>query len=160
MKITVKDHPGFKIMGKRWTVSSRNGENFKVIPTYWEGMMQDGSFRKLHASAPAEGDFHGAVLGVCFDTNATRQTFEYMIASELTEDMELPEDWETAEFSPARYAVFANQGSPLPQAIQATFKYIYETWFPENPYLPATGPELEVYLEDDAFEIWIPVQQK
>jgi len=155
----IEEKPSFTIQGKRWQVSTRNGENFRVIPDYWDTVMSDGSFARLMTAANPAGLFEGNCLGVCFDFDDEAQAFEYMIAVEGRVG-EQGKDWEQKSFPAARYAIFANQGQPLSQHVQASFKFIYETWFPQSAYVPADGPEMEVYLNDDAFEIWIPVKPR
>lgn len=158
MEIHVEAKPAFRLIGKRWRVSTKEGANFRIIPGYWDQVMEDGTFNALYEKALVEGLFQGAILGACFNNNSEQQVFDYMIAVESDQEVLLP-DWESHRVEANTYAIFKNQGSPLPQAIQATFKYIYEDWFAVNPYHPGEGVEMEVYLEDNAFEIWIPVTQ-
>ncbi len=159
MEIQIEAKPAFRLIGKRWIVSTKEGANFRIIPGYWDQVMQDGTFKALHENARVDGLFHGAILGACFNTDPEKQLFDYMIAVESSIEKLQPE-WESHRFEAGIYAIFKNEGSPLPKAIQSTFKYIYGEWFPEHPYQPGVGPEMEVYFEDDAFEIWVPVFPK
>lgn len=159
MQPRIEEKPEFQVTGKRWKVSTKNGENYRVIPTYWDQAIQDGSFKTLEQSALPEGLFKGAILGVCFNFDDESQVFDYMIAVESSGNKS-ESRWEQQRFPPQTYAIFKNQGSPLAEAIQGSFKYIYSDWFPKSEYQPGSGPEVEVYFEDDAFEIWVPVSPK
>ncbi|MFC4501420.1 MULTISPECIES: GyrI-like domain-containing protein [Streptomyces] len=61
------------------------------------------------------------------------------------------------------WAVFDNHG-PYPSALQELWRDVFTQWFPSNPYMSRTGPELlrtqpvEIGAETDS-QLWIPVER-
>lgn len=68
-----------------------------------------------------------------------------------------PQGWSVQEFPAVTYAIFKDQGTPLPKAIEKTLTRIFHEWFPSTQYEHAGGPEIEVYHDESRYEIWIPV---
>lgn len=156
MNYEVREKPAVRLVGKEWDVSTRDGENFRVIPGYWEQTMKDGSLQKLMAAASTGGLFAGACLGVAFDIDDANDRLKYMIGVESTQT-DLPAGWSARDVPAMTYAIFKDQGSPLPKAIERTLTRIFQEWFPSTKYEHAEGPEIEVYHDESRFEIWIPV---
>jgi AraC family transcriptional regulator len=57
------------------------------------------------------------------------------------------------------WAVFESHG-PMPDSIQTLTRRIFTEWFPSTKYIHAGSAELELYLEDDKFEVWIPIEKE
>ena len=149
----------FSVIGKGITVSLTDGENNRLIPSFWDASSQNGLTKALGELAGPMG-----LLGVCMPFDALQEQFTYLIAAERTSDEVLPET-EVIEIPAATWAVFEAIG-PMPHAIQNVWERIYSEWFPLTCYEHAAAPELEVYLEgnvndpDYRSEIWIPIIKK
>lgn len=159
MNYEVRQEPASRLVGREWDVSTRDGENFRTIPGYWEETMKDGSLQKLMELAKPDGLFAGACLGVAFDIDDANDRLKYMIGVE-SDQRDLPPGWSAREVPAMTYAIFKDQGSPLPKAIERTLTRIFQEWFPSTKYEHDDGPEIEVYHDESRYEIWIPVVTK
>lgn len=153
MEYRLEKKDAFKIKGVSTRVSTKNGENFKVIPEFWDKVMQDGTFKKLMESTDKEINY-----GVCMNFDESMQSFDYAIGvNDIGQ-----EEFEGIDVPASTWAVFTSTGK-LPNAIQALTKRIFNEWFPATDFKHTKGPELEVFLpgdqtkEDYKCEVWIPV---
>lgn len=150
---------GFKISGVSKRVTTKNGENFKIIPKFWGEVYKNGIMEKLHKNASQLG-----ILGVCYDCDNEQEEFSYMIAIE-GETIEGLDNCDVTNIPECTWAVFESTG-PMPEAIQKVWHRIFSEWFPATKYEHADAPELEVYLpgnpnaEDYKCEVWIPIIEK
>lgn len=155
-KIIEKD--AFKIVGKGIRVTTRDGENFKRVPKFWEECHKDGSCERICSIAGG-----GNILGVCMN-DFSNEEFTYMIAVEKP-DAFTGEDMTEALIPASTWAVFDSVG-PVPGSLQKVWERIFSEWFPATSFEHADAPELEVYLsgdcdaEDYRCEVWIPVVRK
>ena len=152
----VEKKPGFRLIGKEWRVSTRDGENFRVIPGYWDQTVKDGTLAALMEHAKADGLFRGSCLGIATDVDFAAETLTYIIGVE-SDSTDLLERWVGRSFEPATYAVFAGEGKDG-SAIQGTIKRVFQEWFPATSYEHTSGPEVEVYLDQTHHEFWVPVK--
>ncbi|MDP4088865.1 MAG: AraC family transcriptional regulator, partial [Bacillota bacterium] len=156
-KIVKKD--AFKVIGKAIKVTTKDGENLKRIPEFWDQCYNDGTVKKL-CSIDSDRD----MLGICMDFDYANEEFAYMIALENENNQE---DWglDIREIPAASWAVFTSVG-PMPHSIQKVWSRIFEEWFPSSGFEHADAPELEVYppgdgsSQDYKCEVWIPVIKK
>lgn len=74
-KIVAKE--AFRVVGKTLKVSTKNGENFRRIPQFWQECCQDGTCEKLGIHFEAKD-----MLGICMDMDHEKEEFTYMIAVE------------------------------------------------------------------------------
>lgn len=154
-KLIEKD--SFKVIGKSKRITTKDGENLKLIPQFWDECVADGSYETICSLAGANG-----VFGLCMDFEANYEAFTYMIAVE--DNGTVLEDFCIAEVPAARWAVFESIG-PIPSAIQKVWERIYSEWFPATAYQQEEGPQLEVYPvgnitdPDYTCEIWIPIKK-
>ncbi|MFC4403742.1 AraC family transcriptional regulator [Gracilibacillus xinjiangensis] len=156
MNYRIEKREGFKVAGKEIRTSTKNGENSKRIPQFWEELNGDGTVEKLIEHSGELG-----VLGVCMEFAPQMDELTYVIGMEKTEAAPMEELVEK-EIPKATWAVFEAVG-PMPDAIQKVWKRIFSEWFPSTGYEHANAPELEVYLpgnpndEDYRSEVWIPI---
>ena len=155
MDYRIVERKEFKVIGKALTVTTKDGENFKRIPKFWDECSKDGTCEKLCSLSNSEN-----LLGICIDFDHEKEEITYMIA---VEDKGYSADGFVIRVIPeATWAVFTVVG-PMPNAIQEVWNKIYQEWFPSTGYEHAQGPELEVYFDGDAdsddyrSEIWIPI---
>jgi AraC family transcriptional regulator len=156
MDYKIMDKDAFEVIGKSIQVTTKDGENFRRIPEFWQQCHSDGTTGGLLSLG---GDHD--LLGICLDMEHSKEQFTYMIAVEHTAPG--PENGLTVRTVPAStWAVFASIG-PMPGAIQDVWKRIFQEWFPATGYEHTGGPELEVYPQGNAgsddyrCEVWIPV---
>ena len=161
MNYQIKEKERFAIMGVEKKVSTRDGENFRVIPGFWQEVTQDGTCDHLGEMAGSMG-----VMGVSMDYDEEQETMSYLVAVEKSADGRLPNltkrEVIQREIPASTWAVFESVGA-MPDAIQNVFQRIFTEWFPATGYSHAGGPEIEVYLPGDPTssqyqcEVWIPV---
>lgn len=159
MNYTIVKKEAFKVAGLKTHVSNKDGENFKLIPKFWNDVCSSGKFNILEQNKGKLG-----VMGICYNFDMECNEFDYIIAVE-GKSLNGLEEYEVVNIKEQTFAVFECIG-PMPAAIQDTWKRIFSEWFPATKYEHADGPELEVYYEGDTSskdyksEIWIPVVNK
>jgi AraC family transcriptional regulator len=153
-------HKGdFTVVGKSIQVTTKDGENLRRIPKFWEECHEDGTVARL-CSIGADK----ALLGICMDIRHDKEQFTYFIAVEDSTGAQ-DDGLISRNIPAATWAVFTSIG-PLPGAIQNVWQKIFQEWFPATGYEHTGGPELEVYpagdtaAEDYRCEVWIPVVKK
>ncbi|WP_234123713.1 AraC family transcriptional regulator [Clostridium hydrogenum] len=159
MNYKIESKEAFKVAGVSRKITTKNGENFKIIPKFWNEVCESGQYDILEKSQGKLG-----VIGMCYDFKMEAEEFKYMIAVEGTK-VEGLEACTEVQIPALTWAIFESVG-PMPTAIQEVTKKIFSEWFPATKYEHADGPELEVYLpgnpnaEDYRAEVWIPVVEK
>lgn len=157
MKYRIEKVQGFRLAGAVKTVTTVNGENFRVIPQMWQDAWEDGTMVKMKDTCK-EG--RPEFYGVCY--NPRGEEFDYMIAVES--DAPLLEGMKELIIEEQEYVKFECRGK-LPEAQQNIWKRLYTEWFPNSGYEHAEAPELEWYSEEnmdsDSYlsEIWIPIKK-
>jgi len=159
MEYRIIERESFTVIGKTLEVSTRDGENFRRIPEFWQESNQDGTSDKLlHIGRVKD------LLGICMHMDHAREVLSYWIAVEAGSDAD-PQSFETAVIPAAAWAVFTTVG-PMPHAIQNVWQRIFHEWFPGTGYEHTGGADFELYppgditAEDYRCEIWIPVKKK
>lgn len=165
MEYSIIHKAAFKVMGKTTPITTKNGENFKLVPGFWETCMTDGTDEKLCEQVGKMG-----MLGICMDFSQEMEQFTYMIAVE--DNGNVPSGMTSVEIPEADWAVFPCIG-PMPDAMQQVWKRIFSEWFPATGYEHDDKPELEVYppqcndgrsddtqAENYRSEVWIPIKKK
>ncbi|WP_251038137.1 AraC family transcriptional regulator [Paenibacillus albidus] len=159
MEYRIVQKDSFTIVGKSVRVTTKDGENIREIPKFWDRVNTDGTADQL---IQIGGDKD--ILGVCLDMDHAGEQFSYWVAVEAQPDANTQE-YETAVIPAADWAVFTSVG-PMPDAIQGLWQRIFQEWFPETDYEHAGGPELELYslgdihADDYRSEVWIPIKKK
>ena len=76
--------------------------------------------------------------------------FEYVAATEVENDEEIPEGMVYREIPDHTYLVFTHHGKL--DKLGETYKYIYETWIPQsNHILHPSKFDMEVYTDEFIF---------
>jgi AraC family transcriptional regulator len=146
---------------------TKNGENKREIPKFWQAYTSDGRMEKLHSESFVKSHTE---YGVCFSGNPENGEFMYVIGVEVKEGHDIPDGYHVCTVPEALYAVFttppADESNFVP-AIQGAWNYIYSEWFPNSGYeFDHKGVDFELY--DDRctartgkiVEIYIPVVKK
>ncbi|GGH09385.1 AraC family transcriptional regulator [Paenibacillus segetis] len=156
-KIVEKEE--FTVVGKSVDFTTKDGENLRGIPLFWQEVNTDGTSDKL-----AKIGVNKDVLGICKDMNYAQETFSYWIAVEVGPDTD-PQGYATTVIPAATWAVFTSVG-PMPHAIQKVWERIFQEWFPSSGYEHTGKPEFELYppgdpnAEDYVCEVWVPIKKK
>lgn len=164
MEYEIRDFPEFQVTGVVRKISTKDGQNYRDIPRFFDEMDEDGTIDKLMSLSDKKGKLKGSLLGVCMDFEEKAETLNFMIAVEPTGDSAI-EGTEPRAIPSLTWAVFPGNGK-MPESIQTVWKRIFSEWFPATDYIHAEGPEIEVYLpdsgdgEDCPFEVWIPIVKK
>ena len=164
MEPQIVTKPAFKVAGYELKTTTRGGMNHQEIPAFW-GRMTKERLDLLHNQPPSVGR---AELGMCFPPDPASGDFSYVIGVEVSNFNGVPADLFTAEISKAPYAIFTTPATDgeenIAAAIQGTWKYIYETWFPTSGYEFAEGKaDFEFYPctnPGEKVKIYIPVVKK
>lgn len=163
MEYRIETKPAFQLTGMSLRCTTRDGQNFRDVPAFWDRCMADGSFAKLLPLIP-EGSKIG-VAGVSAEFDMEHGEFTYFIAIETPADHDgLPEGARDLDVPAATWGIFDARG-PLPGSVQETMKRIYGEWFSSAAWESTDGPQLEIYPPGDTqaadylSEIWIPLQK-
>ncbi|HEX7713277.1 MAG TPA: AraC family transcriptional regulator [Bacillota bacterium] len=161
MDYKIIEKQAFRVLGKGIRVTTRDGENLRRIPKFWDEFCEDGSYDKICKLMDGKD-----LLGICMEFSPEQEELTYMIAAESGRGTaDLPEGWMVKEIPAETWAVFPSVGT-LPDAIQKVWERIFSEWFPATGYEHADGPELEVYPQegmndpDYRCEVWIPITKK
>ncbi|KNY27187.1 AraC family transcriptional regulator [Pseudobacteroides cellulosolvens] len=158
MDYTIIEKESFSVMGKKTKITMVDGQNFSLVPKFWDECMKDGTYQWACSNAGKLG-----IMGICLDFVKDTEEFYYMIGVENNCE-ELPKGYVSATIPKATWAVFEAVG-PLPEAAQDVTRKIFAEWFPSTGYQHDCAPELEVYPEGDynspdyRCEIWIPIKK-
>lgn len=165
MDYRIVEKPAFTVAGKGLTVSTKDGENMRTIPAFWQESMSNGTVEKLAGLIEGGGVTGGAMLGICADFRRDLQEFDYIIGIEKAADA-TPAGFVPRRIPAANWAVFESVG-PLPDALQSVWQRIFSEFFPSTGYEHVEGvPEIEVYPGNDVTsdnyrcEVWIPIVKK
>jgi len=159
--------PAVKLAGDALKTVSNDGENSVSIPGFWSACMGDGRLKRLHEEAFVKDH---AEYGACFPEDPETGEFDYVIAVEVKDGVQIPEGYHVCQLPPAAYAVFSTppcEAAKFVPSIQGVWQYIFNDWFPRSGFEYAPGcVDFELY--DDrcmsktgkVCDIYIPVVQK
>lgn len=159
MDYRIVQKEGFRVIGKVLTVSTKEGENLRKIPEFWNACYSDGTCEKICSIDNTQN-----MLGICMDFDHEKEEVSYMIAIEDVNDL-TDTGFETREIIATTWAIFTSVG-PMPHAIQKVWERIFQEWLPATGFEHADAPELEVYFpgelsaQDYTCEVWIPIVRK
>ena len=105
---------------------------------------------------------NGRSFGICSEVKDGK-TFTYAAAYDCRDAQKAAELGLSVMHIPeAEYAVVQLKG-PVPNCIHQGWKYVMETFFPEQGYCHAGTPDFEAYSEGDMYsknymmELWVPI---
>jgi len=142
--------PAFKAVGMSYVGKNEAGE----IPQMW------GVYNERFKEVAAVNDI---CFGLCFSSveGAAEGEFEYVAATEVVDDKNIPEGMVIREVPEYKYAVFTHYGKL--DKLGETYEYIYNTWLPQSSYqVHPDKYDMEVYDErfvidsdNSAFDIYV-----
>lgn len=156
MNYRIETMPAFRVIGKSELFTTREGENFKKIPQFWDRCCEDGTCNYIFSLNGRERE---EMYGVCYGMNFAQEEFRYMIGVKVEEKM--PEDLEVLEIPETTWVKFTCKGVAQ---IQEMFMRFYTEWLPNSGYEHAGTPEVEWYSTEDMSkpdylcEVWIPIK--
>lgn len=175
---TIVSKPPFKVAGYGITTHIADGSFTKDIAAFWNSYDTNGWEQKMYDQLVPPN--HGEV-GICVPDSKDSDHLVYLLGVIVEDFGKVTSDMITLEVPEATYAVFttppvdvtaggregeANQ-EEFPAAIRATWKYIFEEWFPESGYeYDESGLDFEFYDErchfrpDTVMDIYVPVIKK
>ncbi len=173
MKPEIVTKEAFKVAGYGIKTNIASGFT-KDIAAYWENYEGENLESKLYLqlNPPKHGE---VCMCVPSDDNGDMIYLLGVIVEDFTK---VTGDMITLEVPEANYAVFTtlpvdtsdknkNGDSEFSEAIKATWKYIFEEWFPGSGYFYAEGKlDFEYYDErchsrsDTVMEIYVPIIKK
>lgn len=153
MEYRVEMGKAFRMLGKKRDFSTKDGENFRLIPKFWQEVCADGTCERMQQMTVKE---EPAFYGVCMDFDNTK--IGYMVGVHSEEPV--PEGFDAIEIPECLWVKFECRG-PIPEAMQDVWKRVYSEWFPTSGYEHTGGPEIEWYdCEDNCHaQIWLPVRK-
>lgn len=158
MNYKIVEKEVFKVIGKGKRISTKDEQNFKLVPEFWNECASNGFIDRMCSGEAGE------ILGICMN-DYYDESFTYIIAKRKATDVPLNGEFTEYEIPAATWAVFADEGK-MPETIQNVWKRVFSEWFPSTGYEHAGLPEFEVYLDcgtsdaDARFEVWIPINKK
>lgn len=161
MEPQIVTKPAFKVAGYELKTTTRDNLNNKEIPAFWASMTAE-HFDTLHNKLHVVNN--QVELGLCFPIDQVSGDFSYVVAVEVNDFDDVPANMFTAEVPEAVYAIFttpANDGQKdISPAIQGTWQYIHETWFPNSGYEFAEGKVDFEFYGGGKVKIYIPIIKK
>ncbi|MBN1798308.1 MAG: AraC family transcriptional regulator [Spirochaetales bacterium] len=163
MDYEIKNLGEITVAGEMRHFTSKDGQNFKEIPQFWQELEAGGEIDTIMSHSDPNGILRGSCLGICMDFSEQQEEFNYMIGMEPKKGADV-KPLKTRIIKPHTWAVFRGSG-PMPDAIQKVWKQIFSEWFPATDYTHAGDEEIEVYppaedcVDNIPFEIWIPVKK-
>ncbi|SEO35030.1 AraC family transcriptional regulator [Paenibacillus sp. OV219] len=161
--------PAFKVIGFDLETSTRDGENHRQIPAFWQEYIKGGWGRRIPNRVHKD---NWVELGLCHSFDMESGKFKYTIGMEV-DTFEGVEDSDLVcrEFGAAEYAVFTTPKVPMDQfsnSIQSTWGAVFSEWFPHSGYEHAGTTEFELYdeehcgqgLDEVSMDIYVPVKRK
>jgi AraC family transcriptional regulator len=155
------------LAGFALTTRTKDGENKREIPKFWQAYMTEGRMEKLHGESFVKSH---SEYGACFFENPENGEFVYVIGVEVKEGHDIPEGYYICTVPEALYAVFTTppaDESNFSSAIQGSWDYIYSEWFPNSGYeFDRNGVDFELYDERSmaktgkVIDIYLPVVKK
>ena len=156
-----------KLVGFALDTRTKDGENFKAIPKFWQECLSDGRMERLHNEPFIKSH---SEYGACFPENPENGEFEYVIGVEVKDGTGIPESYHICTLTEALFAVFNSPPADkanFSSSIQGTWKYIFSEWFPKSGYeFDKDGVDFEFYDErcmgetGNICDIYIPVVKK
>lgn len=163
----IVEKPAFEAIGYTLSTTTKDGENHREIPKFWDRCHAEGKVKELEPQAAPWG-----MLGLCADFDAQMASFTYVIGVERKPGQPVPAGMGVVKLPAATYAVFGCVGA-MPDGIQKGWHAIMGDWFPKSDYEMANPVNFELYPafpEGDErgdpsspkcyTEIWIPIKKK
>lgn len=151
MEVKIEKKGGFTLAGIQ--VDADLTSDF---PKVWNSLFEKASHEELAKLG------NGRSFGICSEVKDGK-TFTYAAAYDCRDAQKATElGLSVIHIPEAEYAVVQLKGS-VPNCIHQGWKYVMETFFPEQGYCHAGTPDFEAYSEGDMYsknytmELWVPI---
>lgn len=145
MEYRIVEKAAFTIMGRSRRFNADT--SYTEIPLFWQEHYQSGG-----------GEIIKGMFGACVDGNG--KEFEYLIADMYFPWNDIPDGCVTRTLEASTWAVFPYHGE-CPKALQDVNTKIWSEWLPNCKEYELVGNyNLEVYLDKEYGEIWVPIKKK
>jgi len=166
--------PAFHIAGYGIRTNVTSGYT-KDIAAYWDTYIGENLENKMYTALnpPAHGE-----VGICIPSSDDGNVI-YLFGVIVEDYSKVTPDMMTWDVPEANYAVFTTPPvdhvdsassydvDPLSMAVKATWKYIFEEWFPNSDYVyDESKLDFEFYderchgLQDAVMDIYVPIKQR
>ena len=155
MNFRIIQRDSFSVIGKSTIIT--HVAKYEQLPQFWSCCHSDGTIKMLHTL----GD--DTIIGVGDNNSSGNDSFRYMIGT--SSDINPPVNLDSWIIPASTWIVFDPVLS-IPELVGSVWKYIFNDFLPNNDYLLAPTPDLEVNQKinhsdaDYTCEIWIPVLRK
>ena len=151
MEVKIEKKGGFTLAGIQ--VDADQTSDF---PKVWNSLFEKASHEELAKLG------NGRSFGICSEVKDGKM-FTYAAAYDCRDAQKATElGLSVIHIPEAEYAVVQLKGS-VPNCIHQGWKYVMETFFPEQGYCHAGTPDFEAYSEGDMYsknytmELWVPI---
>lgn len=135
MQLSVKDKPGFTIVGIDMRVTNQHGDALHKIPAFWQRFYHDNIVKKVPGAIDPE-----TVYAVYSDYDE-QGYYSMLIGVESSAPQPLPYGLVSVDVPPSKYAMMTAKGT-IPYTIPSAWEYI---WSHDFPHTRAFRADFEVY---------------
>jgi len=156
MNYRIEQKEAFEVFGVVGTIEADSQEiAFIEVPKFCIKCDEDGSVDRMNALL---GRTHDSMLHAAL-YDYTENSFKYMVCEYVTDNMNIPKEYERLAIPASTWAIFPAVDCDIPNVWQR----IYAEWFPTSDFEQAEGPQFEMYYgkaNNATGEVWIPVKKK
>ena len=158
MPYRMEEKESMRIVGIRIPLTEDMEENQKLVPPFWNRVLQDNRFTEVCALS---NQIPGVVLGITVYQNP--DDIYYYIAAAT--DQPVPAGMFEYEIPAATWVIFESDGH-FKESIQNIFRRFLTEWLPFSGYTYAELPDIEVYPiskekpQEGHSEVWIAVKKE
>lgn len=160
MEYVIEEKEGFRVVGETKDMTI---ESSKVgINDFWVEVNNNGAIDKIHdiksGSSPIT---HGRIIAVWQVSEEDDTHIKYTIGAEYIQGSNIY-PLKIVNIPKTKWMIFSCSGI-LPEALNNSYKTIFEDVLPNTDYQISTNMIVEVYTIDDSkqdnyrFEIWVPI---
>jgi len=157
LEFKVEKKEGFRVVGISVELYGEFEQMAEPIEQLWQIAESNGTISKLKELAEGEPN---SILAVMIPDEEI-EGWRYVIAVATTKEVD--STLEEYMIDPYTWAVFSDKGKNLEEIEGLGYRVISE-WLPTSGYEYDNGPDVSVFVKDDAegaeIEFWIPVKKR
>ena len=154
----IVENKSYNVCGIIKDIPRAPGESNTTITEFWSNNIANGVIGQFHQDIglPYETALNAALF------NFRPNVFSYMICYD-SPTYNIPDCYTALSVPPLTWAVFStpeHPGSETTSLVKHIRKRISQEWFPISGFIPAKGPEFELFKRRGRLyivEIWIPI---
>lgn len=168
MEYRIEKKDAFQVYGIEEWFETKNGENFKDIPLFWDRLIESGGLGKLGESTKLDQNKPGMmpINAMCGTEPMQGTRMTYMICAMKTPECDTA-GYKVVDVPASTWAIFRNKAHGIEEtsaAVQELNRQVYTDWLPSADYNMLDQFDCEMYYKGDGDryyeEIWIRVQPK